>query len=63
MCMITGSFVQEYLVRQDSASTVGGSYAFDINSSSTMPMNVYSTKAVIIEHLTLIFYDQFIIFK
>ena len=44
MCMITGSFVQEYLVRQ---TIEGGQYSLDTNFSTTLLMNVYTTEAVI----------------
>ena len=46
MCMITGSFVQEYLIRQSSVTTVGEQYSFGTISSSTFPMNLYTTKSV-----------------
>ena len=46
MCMITGSFVQEYLIRQNSVTTVGEQYSLGPISSSTLSMNLYTTKSV-----------------
>ena len=46
LCMITGSFVQEYLARKGSDSTEP--YSVDAVFSSTSTTNVYSTLNVII---------------
>ena len=46
LCMITGSFVQEYLARKGSDSTEP--YSVDAVFSSTSTTNVYTTLNVII---------------